>query len=289
METGEKQFKVVLLRTFKAFIDFCEEYELTYYAAYGTLLGAVRHDGIIPWDDDIDVFMPRADYMRFLSLRGQTGDNYEIIDIDTKGYFLDFAKFSDKKTSLMEKPGEPVIGIYIDIFPLDNYDDEKCRALVKYNQLYYYAWMIYGHSQRRYSWAQVKYFLKCKQYYYLAVMVFDICFAKCLAWPARQIINVFVSKLKSVPSTDKLWKYSILRSKSFVRHGSWFGKGKKHRFEHLQVTVPDNYDAILMQDYGDYMTPPPKEQQESIHYHFFVDYNRRFTEREVFEHLIKSL
>ena len=88
------EFKVYLLKTFKAFINFCEQHGLTYYAAFGTALGAVRHQGFIPWDDDVDVYMPREDYNRLLALRGVLDSSkYEVIDIENKGYYLYFAKW----------------------------------------------------------------------------------------------------------------------------------------------------------------------------------------------------
>lgn len=129
----------------------------------------------------------------------------------------------------------------------------------------------------------MKYFFYTENFYYLAVMTFDVCIAKWFAWPARKVIELFDVKLCSVTSTDKLWKYSILRSFSYIREKAWFGKGKQHPFESMTITIPENYDSILSQDYGDYMTPPPKEQQKSIHYHFFVDFDKRVTEREAYE------
>ena len=125
-DISEIEFKQRLIKLFKEFIDVCNKNKLRYYAAYGTALGAVRHRGIIPWDDDIDVWMPREDYERFLSLRNQlTATPYEILDIQNKGYYLYFAKFCNKNTTLIEREGKPIIGLYIDIFPLDNYDPSK--------------------------------------------------------------------------------------------------------------------------------------------------------------------
>gem|GEM_PF-4050912 len=82
--------KKALTSTLKGFINFCEQHNLRYYAAFGTAIGAVRHHGIIPWDDDIDVYMPREDYNKFLSLRGTLENSeYEIVDIENKGYYLE--------------------------------------------------------------------------------------------------------------------------------------------------------------------------------------------------------
>ena len=122
----DSQLNNSLLTLFKAFIAFCHEHHLTYYAAYGTALGAVRHQGMIPWDDDIDVWMPRKDYDKLLSLRSHlNGTNYEIIDIKDKGYYLYFAKFCDRNSTIIEREGEALMGLYLDIFPLDNYDNHK--------------------------------------------------------------------------------------------------------------------------------------------------------------------
>lgn len=93
----------VLLKTFKAFSALCDEYNLRYYAAFGTALGAVRHQGFIPWDDDIDVYMPRQDYNKFIALRDKIEEAYSIIDLRDTGYFMYFAKFINNQTTVWEK------------------------------------------------------------------------------------------------------------------------------------------------------------------------------------------
>lgn len=134
-----KEYKDVqrhLLPVFRAFVDFCNRNQLTYYAAYGTVIGAVRHKGFIPWDDDIDVWMPRRDYERFLSLRDKLiSTHYEIIDIEDKGYYLYFAKFCDRRSTIIEREGQSIMGLYIDVFPLDYYDD-KGGETIKESQQY---------------------------------------------------------------------------------------------------------------------------------------------------------
>lgn len=116
-----KRYKEILLKSLKYFDNFCNKHNLLYYAAYGTALGAIRHHGFIPWDDDIDVFMPRKDYEKLLSLKEEIKkDHYYVFDPSDQGYYKQFAKMVDMKTSLWELKEIPfMIGVFIDIFPLD--------------------------------------------------------------------------------------------------------------------------------------------------------------------------
>ena len=105
-----------------AFDKFCAANELHYSLDYGTLLGAVRHQGFIPWDDDIDISMPRPDYDRFLSLTKNGLGIYEVRSGEyTPGYFYPIAKMIDPRTILVEHTiGDAhIMGVYLDIFPLD--------------------------------------------------------------------------------------------------------------------------------------------------------------------------
>jgi len=92
-----------------------------YYAAYGTMLGAVRHKGIIPWDDDIDVYMPRESYNRLITLISEAlNRDFEILSWHCKGYHQVFIKVCDLHSMLCPFPDLSVImGVFIDVFPLD--------------------------------------------------------------------------------------------------------------------------------------------------------------------------
>ena len=118
-----------LLDMFKWFHAFCVENELRYFALGGTMLGAARHQGFIPWDDDIDVGMPRKDYERFIALcKGKIFDKYCIESVDTTNtdYFYGYAKVYDTSTTLIEKTRVNIKrGIYLDVFPLDGVGDDK--------------------------------------------------------------------------------------------------------------------------------------------------------------------
>lgn len=113
-------YKKSLLQTFKAFDYFCRKHGITYYAGGGTLIGAVRHKGIIPWDDDIDVLMLKEDYDKFIALKQEcSNSDYRILDYHDSGYYLPYAKFVDANTTIWEVKEFPyVIGTFIDVFPL---------------------------------------------------------------------------------------------------------------------------------------------------------------------------
>lgn len=129
-----EEVKKIELNILIDFANFCNSNNLKYYLGYGTLLGAMRHKGFIPWDDDIDVLMPRADYNRFIEL---TGYNPIKTNLETRLYrdcthpnIYPFAKVIDISTTVFEKgkSKKNISGLWIDIFPLDGYPQDTSKA-----------------------------------------------------------------------------------------------------------------------------------------------------------------
>ena len=121
------EIKETELNILKTYANYCEKNNLTYFLCGGTLLGAVRHKGFIPWDDDIDVFMPRPDFERFVQLTKETGitPHYDSCFYRDTKFTVDypFVKIVDNRTKVIEKTKneENLMGIWIDVFPIDGF------------------------------------------------------------------------------------------------------------------------------------------------------------------------
>ena len=115
-----EELKHIQLDMLSDIAEFCEQNNIKYFLAYGTLIGAIRHKGYIPWDDDIDICMPRPDYDKFLSLYNKKDSAYKAVAFELdENYKLPFAKVNDTRTVMWETMyDQDVFGVYIDVFPL---------------------------------------------------------------------------------------------------------------------------------------------------------------------------
>lgn len=129
------------LRLLNVFADYCEAQDLRYYIGYGTLLGAVRHGGFIPWDDDVDVLMPRKDYDRFCEFAPKLLDSFTLAPFEQGA--AAFAKLISTRTRFYEEglARSDSYGIFLDIFPLDGVKGNACR---KRFRLVNYLTRLYG-------------------------------------------------------------------------------------------------------------------------------------------------
>jgi lipopolysaccharide cholinephosphotransferase len=279
MEETDKQFKRVLIQTFAAFDAFCQEHNITYFAAYGTLIGAVRHKGVIPWDDDIDVWMLPEDYDKFCSYKGKIGGHYDIMDSRDENYWLlSLAKFVDTNTTLWETEHFPCItGVYIDVFKLSNCDAQKAILLRKeYDKTSYSL----TYSMMQHTSGQFKRLLLHGNFRTFLVYLKDSLYYRPRYSRYLQAYNKCLDKIQKAKG-DSLVSFDGLYREKEVFKKEWFNNVTRFSFEDFEINVPSGYHEILTQLYGDYMKLPPQKKQVSHHSHYFLDLNHRWTLEEI--------
>lgn len=274
-----KQFKLQILATFKYTKQLLERHNLRYVGCGGSVLGAVRHNGFIPWDDDIDIYMPREDYNKLLLLDNEAQkDGYSIFSIENNpGYYNAWAKVVYNNSSLWEVKMHPfMIGAFVDIFPLDEFSgsDEEITAIqFKSDQLF----NDYIKSIRDYNYTDlIKFFFNRNR-------------TDCKSWWKSKFYNSG-SKRKAYFDFQK--SYLGQNGDKTVCPDTWPGKIFKKvwftdviemPFEDTTLTIPRDYDAYLTLLYGDYMSPPPPDKRVSQHFHYFVDLDHRVSIEEARE------
>lgn len=277
MEDIEK-VKGIILQTYKYTAEFCRKHNLRFYACGGTMLGAVRHNDIIPWDDDIDLYMPREDYDKLLSLRNEMkGTGYDIISLNDKGYYLPYAKVINVNTTIWEYSGyEFVIGEFVDIFPLDNFNcsDEQIIELQK-RMSYYYT--NYKFSIRSDKFKLIKHlFLNFRLKTILRLIFYGFVFNNSENI-AKKIMNIHTKYTEK--EGEKCVCISQWEGKIFKRE--WFDDCIEMPFSDTTVPVPRKYDEYLKLLYGNYMELPPLEKRISNHQIIYRDLDKGLTIKEV--------
>ena len=257
----EKQKISLEILTF--FHNYCEKNGLTYYLAYGTLLGAVRHRGFIPWDDDVDVHIPRHDYDKLLKCFHDPSGRFEIISSSTKNwYVLPFAKLQDTKTKKITEDGQindQYFGIGIDLFPLDGIPDDleaANKAFRRKNQEFLKVLWRLDTYRRIDKASSITEMIK----HLIGSMLFS-----------TGLLSKEAEKLSRSPysvdydEANKLACVVGIHSGRFCPFDKkWFEKTEL-RFEGRSFLAPKGYHEILSLIYGDYMTPPDENHRFSNH------------------------
>lgn len=255
-----------LLDMLKFFHAICMKENLRYYLLGGTALGAARHGGFIPWDDDIDVGMPREDYEK-LKIFCRTSDfgkyTFEFPS-DRKDFVYAYGKMYDRDTTLIENTRyKTERGIYIDIFPLDGAGNTYEESVLRFKGIGRKIDLL---STKTCAWRRGR-----KLYKNLAVMAmrcvpeFMINSAKLKAEIDERSKGLNFDECLYVANYNGAW-----REKEIAKR-EWFGTPTEYLFEGVKVFGPENIDAYLTALYGDWRTPPPPEKQVTHHDYLYLN------------------
>ena len=258
---------------FRCFVDICEKLELNYFLVSGSALGAVRHGGFIPWDDDMDIAMYREDYNKFLELAPALLpesiflQNYK----SDHNFPMVFAKLRNSKTTAIEgyfKYIDMNHGIYIDIFPLDGYptnekEQNRLELLIRRYKTLSRCGLNYSE----------KLSFKSK---------IAMCVRKLLGYHKRtaQILKKYELAISAFPVEEKgiVCNHGNVYGKCDYMLADYYGNGSIMMFEGIEVRVPEKWDEYLTSLYGDWRTPPPSEERIGKHLFEICDTEKSYKE-----------
>lgn len=243
--------------------EVCEKNNIPYFLANGSLLGAVKYGGYIPWDDDIDVYLKRNDYLKLLKVMEKEKNEYKLLTAyNTKDYYYPYAKLVNTKTKVYENAKDiKDYGVFIDVFPLDYFDDVKRYERIRFLrnlaskrmkiQNYIQKSNLKNHDNEKISHEKLKNFV------YTVFSFITMPFG----------YNFYARHLDKVSSRRKRGRYIgiIYKNPPKIFEASLFDEMGEYTFEKHTFTSVKDYDKYLSNLYGDYKKELPDDKKYSHH------------------------
>lgn len=261
--TPLRRVQLMELDIFKEIVRICNENKLTYYISGGTYLGAVRHKGFIPWDDDMDVAMPRRDYNKFLKIAPkELKEDLYLVHYSVCKTNLQHAQICNRTKHLREKNSmiEKIVDVFVDVFPLDGIPSRGVRqTLHKVGLLYYRMMYVYSVFDEYVSINKPNRPLHEK----ILIEIGKTGIPQKILNREKRIkkFDRFVAKYDFYKSDYVLNFSGRYKFKSIFNRKKVYAAGRMYEFEGLLFNGPYDYDFYLKQIYGNYMKLPPRNKR----------------------------
>lgn len=270
------ELKKCLIEIYQDFERICNKHSLDFMLGGGSVLGAIRHNGFIPWDDDLDIMMPRKDYDEFIKIfsKEMSNEYYLYAPNSNDGVTNTFAKLVKKGTNMVDIYNIHTRlhkGVWIDIFPIENVPQKKSARIIKgflsdvlafvvvSNYIYFSKNII----MKRYFYSSKKGKINYNFRLILGFLTSFISYKKLYKFYDQFVQHKKPSNTYTIPTGRKHYRGEILSKSSFLptRRGS---------FENIYVNLPNDPESYLSNLYGDYMSIPPEDKRER---HLFVEFD----------------
>ncbi len=268
-----RRLQLVELDLLNRFTRICEKYGLRYYLIGGTMLGAIRHKGFIPWDDDIDVAMPRPDYEIFLEIidkeleSGYGFNNYKT----SKNYRRYFSRLVNTKVSVTNASNSSTIvePAWLDIFPFDGMPSGAIKRRMHFFRMTFLRFFYHASC-----FDELVNLNRPGRSWYIRLAIKFIQITRIGTWlDTKKLLDKIDKRLQMYQYDESRYVVNFFGAylQKEIIDKTWIGKGKKYQFENGMLYGPEKYDEYLSHFYGDYMIPP-KDTDKDKHNIIEIDF-----------------